>query len=700
MASTGEKADERILSHGDVVLVRSDLGILRGPRFINDRIIAFYFAHLASVFAPAGDDDDLLLLPPSIPYLLSNLPDPASVAAVAEPLRLGSRRLALLPVNDNPDVSLPEGGSHWTLLVIDNTDPASGPRFVHHDSLRGAPNLPIAERLAEALAPLLVDAPGRTVPLVEGPTPRQTNSYDCGVYIMAITRAICGWWRDGRGEGGSRDWFEAVRREVDAASVKAMRTELLDLINRSSKKRPRTDRRAARSTESGCLQCLLIQCEKICLCFSTNVVTSRVADVIASVGILPPDLEEFFDYMEFIMDSPSPTYLDRHDINNHVFHLEDDAATLESTKEIIHKDNMNTSFVRTMDPINSEIIWSSRLPWTTPDIRLRAGGSSLDTSFRTGGLNAHGDTRCDSKGMQDHEKIAALKPVASRPFSTPGSFSKRLQDFSATGSRPVTILEDANLIRPKTTRLTPLPSDPPTEISATTDAGSGNILEEMEVDTEQVVSCDPLTTCNAVRKPVGSVKNNLSYDGYNWRKYGQKKVKGSEFPRSYYKCTHPSCPVKRKVETTIEGQIAEIVYSGEHNHPKPHPPRKPLSSTSREVVVADLHDTSNVEAEIQIRGHNRVPDIAVTASGGSSNCFDKFGKISEVTGNNKSTIFLTMEESEMLVEVSFMVEEFIEDESKDIWDHQDINTSSVLWRPRLRRKWVQETNNPAPNQKW
>ncbi|KAE9596386.1 putative transcription factor WRKY family [Lupinus albus] len=36
-----------------------------------------------------------------------------------------------------------------------------------------------------------------------------------------------------------------------------------------------------------------------------------------------------------------------------------------------------------------------------------------------------------------------------------------------------------------------------------------------------------------------------SDDGYNWRKYGQKLVKGSEFPRSYYKCTHPNCEVKK-----------------------------------------------------------------------------------------------------------------------------------------------------------
>ena len=38
-----------------------------------------------------------------------------------------------------------------------------------------------------------------------------------------------------------------------------------------------------------------------------------------------------------------------------------------------------------------------------------------------------------------------------------------------------------------------------------------------------------------------------SEDGYNWRKYGQKQVKGSENPRSYYKCTHPICSMKKKV---------------------------------------------------------------------------------------------------------------------------------------------------------
>uniref|UniRef100_A0A0D6QV38 WRKY domain-containing protein n=1 Tax=Araucaria cunninghamii TaxID=56994 RepID=A0A0D6QV38_ARACU len=65
-----------------------------------------------------------------------------------------------------------------------------------------------------------------------------------------------------------------------------------------------------------------------------------------------------------------------------------------------------------------------------------------------------------------------------------------------------------------------------------------------------------------------------SEDGYNWRKYGQKLVKGSEYPRSYYKCTHPNCQMKKKLERSHDGQITEIIYKGVHDHPKPQPSRR------------------------------------------------------------------------------------------------------------------------------
>ena len=85
------------------------------------------------------------------------------------------------------------------------------------------------------------------------------------------------------------------------------------------------------------------------------------------------------------------------------------------------------------------------------------------------------------------------------------------------------------------------------------DAGSDAISEEVEVNAEHFTCCDHVTACQTTGR-VG-MRSRLSLDGYNWRKYGQKKVKGSEFPRSYYKCTHPSCPVKRKVETTIDKSL-------------------------------------------------------------------------------------------------------------------------------------------------
>ncbi|KAI4310736.1 hypothetical protein MLD38_035689 [Melastoma candidum] len=75
--------------------------------------------------------------------------------------------------------------------------------------------------------------------------------------------------------------------------------------------------------------------------------------------------------------------------------------------------------------------------------------------------------------------------------------------------------------------------------------------------------------------------DSTSFDGYNWRKYGQKQVKSSEYPRSYYKCTHPNCPMKKKVERSFDGQITEIVYKGEHNHAKTRPPKRGYSVTDQ-----------------------------------------------------------------------------------------------------------------------
>jgi len=67
-------------------------------------------------------------------------------------------------------------------------------------------------------------------------------------------------------------------------------------------------------------------------------------------------------------------------------------------------------------------------------------------------------------------------------------------------------------------------------------------------------------------------------DGYRWRKYGQKAVKNSPFPRSYYRCTTSSCNVKKRVERSFtDPSIVVTTYEGQHTHPSPVMPRQMLA---------------------------------------------------------------------------------------------------------------------------
>lgn len=101
------------------------------------------------------------------------------------------------------------------------------------------------------------------------------------------------------------------------------------------------------------------------------------------------------------------------------------------------------------------------------------------------------------------------------------------------------------------------------------------------------------------------IQKNSDQDGYYWRKYGQKHVKGSEYPRSYYKCTNTNCPVTKKVERSHEGYVAEIVYKGNHNHPQPNnfkpsstaacSPPPPSSSTSSFLIDNVVDDSTLLE---------------------------------------------------------------------------------------------------------
>ncbi|KAL0700234.1 hypothetical protein Bca4012_056356 [Brassica carinata] len=60
-------------------------------------------------------------------------------------------------------------------------------------------------------------------------------------------------------------------------------------------------------------------------------------------------------------------------------------------------------------------------------------------------------------------------------------------------------------------------------------------------------------------------------DLWAWRKYGQKPIKGSPFPRGYYRCSSSKgCSARKQVERSrADPSMLVITYTSEHNHPWP-----------------------------------------------------------------------------------------------------------------------------------
>lgn len=74
----------------------------------------------------------------------------------------------------------------------------------------------------------------------------------------------------------------------------------------------------------------------------------------------------------------------------------------------------------------------------------------------------------------------------------------------------------------------------------------------------------------SIRVPaISSKMADIPQDDYSWRKYGQKPIKGSPFPRGYYKCSSvKGCPARKHVERAKDDPTMLIVtYEWEHRHP-------------------------------------------------------------------------------------------------------------------------------------
>ncbi|KAL0716841.1 hypothetical protein Bca4012_066163 [Brassica carinata] len=102
-------------------------------------------------------------------------------------------------------------------------------------------------------------------------------------------------------------------------------------------------------------------------------------------------------------------------------------------------------------------------------------------------------------------------------------------------------------------------------------------------------------------------------DGYRWRKYGQKAVKNSQYPRSYYRCTTQRCNVKKRVERSFQDPTVVITtYEGKHNHPIPTNLRG--SSAAAAMYSANFINPRSLT-------HEMFPTAAYTSGGSAASTY-------------------------------------------------------------------------------
>ncbi|PBP22652.1 ulp1 protease family protein, partial [Diplocarpon rosae] len=122
----------------------------------------------------------IVLLRPSMAFMLMQTPDPLTLK---EALPNFSRTTHIfLPINDARNVSVAEGGSHWSLLLVSVID---GVAF-HYDSL--SPSNYNEAMLATNKISQLLGKPLRFMNLED--SPQQENSSDCGVYVCIQMRHL------------------------------------------------------------------------------------------------------------------------------------------------------------------------------------------------------------------------------------------------------------------------------------------------------------------------------------------------------------------------------------------------------------------------------------------------------------------------------------------------------------------------------
>ncbi|KAK2580705.1 hypothetical protein KPH14_011335 [Odynerus spinipes] len=213
-----KNANEIVLSYQDCLLRNSDINLLKGPHWLNDTIIGFYFEYLDN-HLNSPDKKEILFVSPELTQLLK-MTDPMQYDIFLEPIGVHASKFIFFPLN-NMDRKDAAGGTHWSLLVYSKPEETC----YHFNSSKGY-NESVALDFSKKL--MLYIHPNSDETFVDIDCPQQDNGYDCGLYVLCFTDIVSRYaLENGKVSGCNLDMVNI--------SVRSKRRELLSLIEELKK---------------------------------------------------------------------------------------------------------------------------------------------------------------------------------------------------------------------------------------------------------------------------------------------------------------------------------------------------------------------------------------------------------------------------------------------------------------------------------
>lgn len=183
MASTSvepKASKDIVLSYYDCLLRRKDVNLLKGPHWLNDVIIGFYFEYLDRKFKKDGKNK-LLFVSPELTQILK-MTQPSEYSIFLDPINASSSSFIFFPLNncDKVDVA---GGSHWSLLIYSQLDKTC----YHFDSCKPLNSVVGSEFSKNLMCYFSGKKENR---FIEADCPQQANGYDCGLFVLCVADVI------------------------------------------------------------------------------------------------------------------------------------------------------------------------------------------------------------------------------------------------------------------------------------------------------------------------------------------------------------------------------------------------------------------------------------------------------------------------------------------------------------------------------